>query len=105
MQIAYYMGFRNVFLIGVDHNFKTDGKPYEKQFLQGEDINHFDPNYFGNQEWQLPNLAASELAYHLAKYFYNIDDRGIYDATVNGKLNVFPKITFEEALKRCKQKL
>lgn len=104
MQIAYYMGFRNVFLIGIDHNFKASGKPYEKQFIQ-RDANHFDPNYFGNQEWQLPNLAASELAYHLAKYFYNIDNREIYDATVNGKLNVFPKIAFEEALKRCKQKL
>jgi hypothetical protein len=105
MQIAYYMGFQNVFLIGIDHNFKADGRPYEKQFVQGEDTNHFDPNYFGNQEWQLPNLEASELAYDLAKCFYNKDGRRIYDATVNGKLNIFPKINFEDALKRCKQKV
>jgi hypothetical protein len=104
MQIAYYMGFQNVFLIGVDHNFKTHGKPYEKQFMQGEDINHFDPNYFKNNEWQLPNLKASEAAYSLAKYYYNKDGREIFDATVNGRLDIFPKVSFEEALKRCKQK-
>jgi hypothetical protein len=104
LQIAYYMGFRNVFLIGVDHQFKAHGKPYEKQFINGEDTNHFDPNYFGNQEWQLPNLKASELAYDLAKHFYHRDDRRIYDATAKGKLDIFPKIPFKEALKRCKQK-
>jgi hypothetical protein len=104
MQIAYYMGFRNVFLIGVDHNFKVHGKPYEKQFMQGNDINHFDPNYFKNKEWQLPNLKTSQSSYNLAKYFYNKDGRKIYDATVNGRLNIFPKMSFEEALKRCKQK-
>ena len=105
MQIAYYMGFQNVFLIGVDHHFKVEGKPYEKQFIQGEDINHFDPNYFGNQEWKLPNLKVSELAYDLAKYFYQKNGRKIYDATVNGRLNIFPKMSFKEALERCKQKV
>lgn len=104
MQIAYYMGFRNVFLIGVDHNFTSHGKPYEKQFIQGEDINHFDPNYFAGQEWQLPNLEVSEYAYELAKDFYKENGRKIYDATVNGKLNIFIKMSFKEALERCKQK-
>jgi hypothetical protein len=104
MQIAYYMGFQNVFLVGIDHNFKASGKPNEKQFINGDDENHFDPNYFGRQEWQLPNLEASELAYRIARYFYNRDGRMIYDATVNGKLTVYPKITYEEALHRCKKK-
>jgi len=104
MQIAYYMGFKRVFLIGVDHNFKASGDPSEKQFLSGEDQNHFDPNYFGNREWQLPNLEASELAYQLARYFFNKEGRGIYDATDNGKLQVFPKMRYEEVLDRAKKK-
>lgn len=29
MQLAYYMGFKRVFLIGVDHNFKYSGNPNE----------------------------------------------------------------------------
>ena len=105
MQIAYYMGFKRIFLIGVDHNFKASGAPNEKQFMKGEDLNHFDPNYFGNKEWQLPNLEASELAYHLAGYFFIKDERRIYDATVNGKLEIFSKISYEEALNMCKRKI
>ncbi len=101
MQIAFYMGFNQVFLIGVDHNFKAPGNPNEKQFLQGDDHNHFSPNYFGNRDWHLPDLEASELSYHLANFTYTRDGRRIYDATVDGKLNLFPKISFEQALELC----
>lgn len=105
MQIAFYMGFRKVFLIGVDHNFKTKGNPNDKQFLSGKDPNHFHPEYFSNKEWHLPDLESSELAYHLAKFHFNLDGRQIYDATLDGKLQIFPKMTYEEALKTCSRKL
>jgi len=101
MQIAYYMGFKTVYLIGVDHNFKTTDKPNEEQLLTGEDHNHFDPRYFSNKQWHLPDLEASELSYHLAKFFYNRDGRQIFDATVDGKLNIFPKISYKQALAMC----
>lgn len=104
MQIAYYMGFSKIFLIGVDHNFKALGNPNEKQFLQGNDTNHFDPNYFSNKEWHLPDLKASEFAYHLASSHFNSSGRQIYDATVDGKLQIFPKISFEQALELCSKK-
>lgn len=98
MEIAFYMGFNNVFLVGVDHNFIVQGKPNEQQFLEGEDQNHFDPRYFGDKQWHLPDLVGSELAYHLAKFHYNRAGRQIFDATVDGKLQIFPKISFEQAL-------
>lgn len=104
LQIAYAMGFRRVFLIGVDHNFQAQGKPNEKQVLQGDDVNHFAPNYFGGKEWNLPDLEGSELAYRVAKFMYERADRQICDATVDGKLTIFPKITFEEALSMASSK-
>jgi hypothetical protein len=104
MQIAFYMGFQRVFLIGVDHNFKAIGGPNERQFLSGKDPNHFDPQYFGNKEWHLPDIEASELSYHLAKFHYQRSGRQIIDATDNGKLYIFPKLSFEEALDMCNRK-
>ncbi|MFH1079359.1 MAG: 6-hydroxymethylpterin diphosphokinase MptE-like protein [Pseudomonadota bacterium] len=101
LQIAFYMGFSQVFLVGVDHNFKATGTPNDKQFLRGDDQNHFDPNYFGNREWHLPDLEASELSYHLANFHFRRDGRQVYDATVDGKLNIFPKISYEQALEMC----
>ena len=103
MQIAFYMGFSKVFLIGIDHNFTISGTPNEKQFLKGDDFNHFDSRYFKNSEWQLPDLEASELSYHMAKFHFVRAGRQIYDVTLDGKLNIFPKISFEEALDTCKK--
>lgn len=104
LQLAYYMGFKNVFLIGVDHNYKQKGNPNEKQIFTGEDINHFDPNYFKGKEWQLADLEASEIAYAIARFYYERSNRKIYDATVDGKLNVFPKIDFPQAMKMAQKK-
>jgi hypothetical protein len=101
LQIAYFMGFKEVYLIGVDHNFTVKGMPNEKQLLTGPDLNHFDPDYFGGQEWHLPDLYKSEQAYRMARTFYLQDKREIFDATVGGKLDIFKKISYEEALRRC----
>ena len=104
MQIAFYMGFKQVFLIGVDHSFKAVGKANEKQVLEGDDPNHFSPDYFANKEWQLPDLEGSELSYRNAKFKYERAGRKIYDATVDGKLDIFPKISYEKALEMCNEK-
>jgi hypothetical protein len=55
-------------------------------------------------KWQLPDLAGSEKAYKLAKEHFDKDNRLILDATIDGKLNVFEKIQFEEALKIAQKK-
>jgi hypothetical protein len=102
LQLAFYLGFQRVFLIGVDHNFKVTGRPNEAQKMSGNDINHFDPNYFKGHEWNLPDLQRSEISYQLAKLYFEKDGREIFDATLDGKLNVFEKIKYEEALKQCR---
>lgn len=104
LQIAYYMGFSRVFLIGVDHSFKQSGQSHETQVYKGDDENHFHPDYFKGQQWQLADVYGSEVSYHMANYFFTKDGRQIFDATVGGKLEVFPKISFEEAIKMAKKK-
>ena len=95
MQIAYYLGFHKVILIGVDHSFATKGEPHTTVVSQGDDPNHFDPRYFGKGfRWQLPDLEASELSYRLAKYQFERANREIVDATIGGKLRVFRKVDY-----------
>ena len=104
MQIAFFMGFERVFLIGVDHSFKQSGASHETQVYQGDDENHFHPDYFKGQKWQLADVYGSEVSYHMANYHYQKANRQIFDATKGGKLDVFPKISFEEALKQARKK-
>jgi hypothetical protein len=101
MQIAYYMGFSEVILVGVDHRFAVNGPNHQLVVSDGPDASHFDPNYFGKGfKWELPNLDASEVAYRLARAAFEKDGRRIVDATVDGALTVFPKMPLAEALGR-----
>ena len=96
MQLAYFMGFSEVYLIGVDHSFKVTGNAHEAQVSQEDDANHFHPNYFGKGiKWNLPDLETSEIAYKIAKDHYEDNGRRIYNATVGGKLEVFDRVEFE----------
>jgi hypothetical protein len=95
LQLAYHMGFSEVILVGVDHNFVTQGAPNQAVVSQGDDPNHFAPNYFGKGfKWQLPDLAGSERAYTVARQAYEKAGRRILDATVGGKLTIFPKVDY-----------
>jgi hypothetical protein len=97
LQIAFYMGFNEVILIGVDHNFFEKGVPNTTQArTEDEDRNHFTNNYFPKGvKWQLPDLYRSELAYLLARKVFEEKGRRIIDSTVGGKLNVFEKVSYE----------
>lgn len=95
MQLAYYFGFKEVYLIGVDHSFSAKGTPHKVVTSTGDDADHFDPRYFGKGfRWQLPDLMTSEVAYSMAKNRFEKDGRSITDATVNGKLEIFKKADY-----------
>ena len=92
LQIAFYMGFQRVYLIGVDHSF-------QKHAPGSPDPNHFDPRYARPSRLSLPpDVRAMEVAYRTAKAAYEKDGRQILDATVGGQLDIFEKVAFEEAV-------
>jgi hypothetical protein len=96
MQIAYYLGFQEIILVGVDHTFRTKGAPNLTVVSEGDDHDHFSTDYFGEGfRWQLPDLETSEWAYSLARRQFEASGRRIVDATVHGKLDVFPKASLE----------
>ncbi len=100
MQVAYHLGFQKAILVGVDHSFATQGQPNSTVVSEGDDPNHFDPHYFGKGfRWQLPDLETSELAYRIARWHYSVAGREIVDATIGGKLQVFPKVEYQSLFK------
>ncbi len=96
LQIAYYMGFNEVVIIGMDHRFATSGPANSSQHLTGADPNHFSPDYFRDQNWDAPDLRESEVSYRKALEVYQADSRRIIDATLNGACNIFPKSDYQE---------
>ena len=99
LQIAFYMGFSQVLIVGMDHRYSYTGAPNESHTLKGPDPNHFDTSYFSEQTWDNPDLKSSEKYYRIALSEFNKEGRQIIDCTVNGECQVFSKSTLEEVLK------
>lgn len=88
LPIAYYMGFKEVYLIGCDCDFSG--------------VHHFDgwkassdilPNY-NDRYW-----AEVFQEFKMLKDGFEKDGRKIYNATVGGKLEVFERRSLEEIFK------
>ncbi len=96
LQLAFHMGFDQVILIGVDHSFASKGEANQTVVSDGDDPNHFSPHYFGKGfRWQLPDLETSEIGYAMARKAYEQAGRQVLDATIGGKLTIFPKVEYE----------
>ncbi|MEA5412053.1 hypothetical protein VB737_09785 [Synechococcus sp. BA-120 BA3] len=98
LQIAFFMGFTEVVIVGMDHRYSFHGLPNEPHELKGEDRNHFDPSYFSGQTWDNPDLASSERFYYLARQTFEAAGRRIIDCTIDGACSVFEKGGLKEAL-------
>ncbi len=95
LQLAFHMGFEQVILIGVDHNFASKGDANKTVVSDGDDPNHFSAAYFGKGfRWQLPDLDTSEIGYRFARQAYESAGREVLDATVGGKLTIFKKVDY-----------
>lgn len=98
MQIAAFARVKTVNIVGVDHSFNYKGTDGIKMH-EGDDPNHFDPNYFKNCLWGLPDLEGSERAYLIAKKYFDNKGVRIIDYTIKGKLSVFDKGDINQILK------
>lgn len=82
MQMAVYMGFSEIYLLGMDHTMPSSGKAhfYEKELVEkGLEYNM----QLMTQAYRVADEAARERGTH------------IYNATRGGRLEVFPRVAFD----------
>ena len=103
LQLAAYMGFSELILIGCDTNYavsetvRRGGDGVELTSAKDDDPNHFDPRYFGrNRKWHDPQPDMMIRHYHYAKEALDAIGVKVYNATVGGRLEVFPRRQFED---------
>ena len=98
LQIAYYLGFTEVYLIGMDFSYDQrpdDVKIGNKIISGGDDLNHFHKEYFGKGKiWHDPKLHNVLKSYKSAKVNFEKDGRNIYNATYGGKLEIFDRVNY-----------
>ena len=90
---------KNIIIVGLDHSFKlTQSRdPNKIEIHQGNDNNHFSKDYFRNSYWGVPDLKSEKKQLQDLKEIAENLSINILDATIEGKLDVFKKISIDEA--------
>lgn len=107
LQLAAYMGFSQIYLIGCDTHYTLppsvrvkNGDPtkpgLELLSTSDDDHNHFDYAYFGSgKTWHAPNIPAILKQYAAARDALRYKGVEVYNATVGGKLDIFTRVKYE----------
>lgn len=98
IQVAGYLGFSNIYLLGVDMTFgeqkvkKINSRNWE---AEDTDPNHFDPRYFGKgHKYHNPTVHEMAEKFEMAKKYFDKKGINIWNAGIGGNLNAFPRIDF-----------
>lgn len=86
-QLATYMGFKEIYLIGADFNFSGKYKNVNNHFIK----NYYDSNSQTAEFYEEEQLRS----YKAAKEYANEHGIKIYNATRGGKLEIFPRVDFD----------
>ena len=110
IQILAYLGFKEIYLIGVDMDYKTpdtviknDNRKWTS--TSDDDPNHFDPRYFGEgKKYHRPRINdLVHPGYKKAKTFTEKLGIKIYNAGYGGKLEVFERVNFRKLFNISKE--
>jgi len=106
LQLAVHLGFNPIYLIGCDTSYTV---PASVQHENGDpnllistdsDTNHFDSSYFGkDKKWHEPHVDRMIFHYEQAKKICDELGVKVYNATVGGNLEVFPRVNYLDLFK------
>jgi hypothetical protein len=103
LQLAFFMDFKTVLLVGVDHNYPKSGKLEQGlYFVAGkDDPDHFktkdgSPYFRKGKQYSAPALQSTTESYKVARTFYEKFGKRIVNLTPGTKLDVFEKGTFDQ---------
>lgn len=93
-QLAHFMDFSKIILVGCDLNWQTSRKERDN------DPNHFAKNYGANISFGKEDSILVKYAHSLAKKYFDIKNVEIINASINSELNVFKKEKLSNILKK-----
>ncbi len=96
MQVAFYMGFKTIYMLGFDHS-SVGKSPMDKG-------NHFIEDYYDNNNRMMryiklrgmPQWKMGDRQYEQTKKIAEQKGVKVYNATRGGKLEVFERVNFDD---------
>lgn len=104
IMIALYMGFREIYLLGADHDWfvkKEYGYFFEPRLLKGLDMGVRPDGTLETSLWdELPAVSKVWAQYRAVKGIAKAHDVTIFNATHGGMLDEFERVCLEDILKK-----
>lgn len=96
MQIAVYMGFTEIYLLGLDFSWPIYRDCAGNIYENGQAKHRFYEDNHEETEISIPNVELMENAYKQAKSFCEANGICIMNATRGGKLEVFRRVNLDD---------
>ena len=104
LQLAAYMGFKNIYLIGVDLSYTIPNDADIRGSVitsNSDDPNHFNPSYFGKgKRWHLPETDRMQESFTNAYKELKKSNINLHNATVGGNLKDIPRVDYNSLFKQ-----
>ncbi len=99
IQLAMHLGYKNIYLLGIDHNFDKIITENGEVIIDPSVKNYFVEGYDADVAGEVVHdLGTTTKAYYDVRRFVDKTDVTIYNASRKTKLDAFPRVSFEEAL-------
>ena len=96
-QLAVYMGFKEIYFIGVDHHFHTSINSKGEIVVDNTVKDYFTDKYNEDKkDLYIPNTEKSTLTYVAMKKHCEKRGISVFNATRGGKLEVFERVDFDK---------
>lgn len=100
IQMAIYMGFTEIYLLGIDHNYNITRDASGRPVRKNESVNYSKGMSDYVNMNNLPRVEESTIAYEVAEKISRIMGVRIYNATRGGKLEAFERINLDNVLNK-----
>lgn len=96
IQFAIFMGYKNIYLIGVDHNYSQMVDNSGTIIIDNNVKNYFDDSYESEFQNKITrNIENSTLAFERLSEYAKTRKVNIFNATRGGKLEAFQRVDFD----------
>lgn len=105
IDLAVYMGFKEIYLLGVDNTYPLKLGEDGKYQIDETKQDHFSKDYATEEQKKVLNKDIDDMVHAMeyvqssfktVKWFCDQKDIKIYNATRGGKLEVFPRVAMDE---------
>jgi hypothetical protein len=98
LELAFYMGFREVYVIGMDMSYAVPPTGSHRGVITSvqHDANHVHPSWFGpGKRWHDPQVERMNRAFVRARTAFEAKGGRLFNATAGGNLRAYERVDFD----------